>query len=225
MKNLKMLFMIAGCVFLLGGCNGNNSTVDAGEENNSVSSDDGINQEDYDILYEKYININELPVFNLDIEREYICDDRKLILEDSIQNELEYVIYQYYYNNISADFESNKNLIGESESLRISNENEKEAFDEGKYTKEYNIHELSVVDKDEIKEAQEMTKDNLLADIKECGLESYAVVKAELGWKYSEAKLQAGPQLPEGDYIRYYLVGSTKDDSEVKICQVYWDSL
>lgn len=220
MKKKVILLVLTGCIFLMGGCTSNEKETAEKEE---ISAEEAELEKNYDALNEKYINIEELPVFDMEVEKEYTSGDRTLILDDSIENELEYMIYKHYYDIISADFESQMENIGGSESFRIANQNEEKNFNDGRYMKEYAIHKLSVVEPEEIKKSLNTTKETLLADIEECGLESYALVKAEISWKYNEAALEAGPQLPEGNYTRYYLLGDSKEEPEIKICQIYWD--
>lgn len=188
-----------------------------------TASADQTEERDWSALYDGYIDIDSLPVLDMDIDREYVCDDRTLIMEDSIENELEHIVYKRYYDIVSADFDSLMKNIGGSKSYRIANQNEKKSFDEGLYMKGYDIYEISAVKLEELKTAGDASKEELISNIEECGLESYAVVKIELSWKYNEAQMEASPQLPEGRYIRYYLVGNTQSDPDIKICQTYWD--
>ena len=51
----------------------------------------------------------------------------------------------------------------------------------------------------------------------------YAIVEADVSWKYSEAYLQQGPQLEEGRYLRYYLLAKTPEVPEYKWYELYWD--
>lgn len=213
--------ILFGCMIFMAGCAAEGgSTVDKTETlAENIESDN----KNYDVIYDKYMDIDELPVLDMDVEREYVCQDRTLIMEDSIENELEYDIYNYYYDIVSADFESFMDNIGENESFKTASANEEKNFNEGRYNKEYDIYELTTVSVDDVKKADDMSKDELLTDVEDCGLDQYALVKADLSWKYNEAKLEASPQLPEGRYTRYFLLGTVGNDPEIKIYQVYWD--
>ena len=196
---------------------------DKTEEIQEANETGYISSDDKEKLYAGYMDVSQLPVMDFDLKREYICDDRTLIMEDSVDNTLEYVVYKRYYDIVSADFEGLMKNIGGSSAFKIANKNEEKNFSKGMYMTEYDIYALSTLTLDDIKAAGDGTAERLFADVKECGLNSYAVVAADLSWKYNEASKEAAPQLEEGRYTRYYLLGSTDSDSEIKICQVYWE--
>ncbi len=226
MKKIYLLLLI--CAITLAGCSeGGKETAEEMEpavtEEETAEPEKTVDDRDWSALYDGYIDVESLPALDVDLEKEYVCDDRTLIMEDGVDNDLEYTVYKRYRAIVSADFDGLMELVGGSGAYKIANENERKNFNEGLYMKEYDIHGLTAVSLDEIKEAGAATKETLLSDIEECGLVSYAVVRADLSWKYNEAQLAAAPQLPEGRYVRYYLLGSAEKYAEAKICQTYWD--
>lgn len=54
-------------------------------------------------------------------------------------------------------------------------------------------------------------------------LTEYAIVQVDLDWTYSQAQLEAGPQLGEGRYLRYFLLGKTEKIPEFRWYELYWD--
>ncbi len=186
----------------------------------------------WDPLYENYEDISSVSLLGDEgngicgAEPEELCrfDDRTLILEDTIDNGFEYQVYRLYYDLVSADFEHRLSLIGENESFRIAVENEETLFKEGRYMEEYVIHEISALGKEALEDIPEAWKKELLDRIRTYKLQKYVIVKLDVSWKHTEASLQAGPQLGDGRYIRYYLLGSS-DTPEFKIYEVYWEGL
>ena len=91
--------------------------------------------------------------------------------------------------------------------------------------KEYVIHELSVLDKNDIKEISNYSKIEIKDRIDKLNLEQYAIVMADLSFKHNEKSLSLSPQLGDGRYIRYYILGKTSESDNFKIYDVYWDNL
>ena len=141
----------------------------------------------------------------------------------SIENELEYLVYQSYYYEMSADFSSKKTLLGDNEYLQISNQNEEENFENGKYMTSITIHALNTLTPEDLDFAADYIKEDILERIDQFSLTEYAIVQVDLDWTYSQAMLEAGPQLDEGRYLRYFLLGKTEETTEFRWYELYWD--
>ncbi len=177
-----------------------------------------------DALLEKYVDIAALPALDMAIEERYVFDDRVLLMEDSIDNELEQVVFEYYYCISSAQFDRLMGLVGENEVLQITAKNEQKNFDEGIYMSEYVLHELEVLPAEEVKKGHQHAKDDIAARIAEHDLASYALVSVDHSFKHNELSASMGPQLTDGRYMRYWLLGKAASDTEYKLYEVFWDN-
>ena len=178
---------------------------------------------DLDLLTQSYVDVAALPVLDVSVEERVQFDDRTLTLEDSIDNELEYLVYQLYYDQAATDFDSYTNLVGETKSLQIVTQNEAENFQDGLYMTEYTLHALNTLTRDDLAQVSPYDKEDLQNKQNTFHFTEYAIVEADVSWKYSEAYLQQGPQLEEGRYLRYYLLAKTPEVPEYKWYELYWD--
>lgn len=227
MKKIYLFIAIICNIILLFGCS-IKTNVNSYEYNNSnLVNNENVNNNtvsDEEIL-SKYVDVSKLPIFDLDINNKSQFDDRTISIEDSIDNELEYTVYQLYYNETLGDYKKVMELIGKDEGFKIAMQNKEKDFEDGIYMKEYVIHELSVLDKNDIKEISNYSKIEIKDKIDKLNLEQYAIVMADLSFKYNEKSLSLSPQLGDGRYIRYYILGKTSESDNFKIYDVYWDTL
>lgn len=227
MKKICLFMAIVFTSSLFFGCS-TKTNVNSYEDNNSnlVHNENENNDivSDKEIL-SKYVDVSNLPIFDLDINNKIQFDDRTISIEDSIDNELEYTVYQLYYNETLGDYKKVMELIGEDEGFKIAMQNGEKNFEDGIYMKEYVIHELSVLDKNDMKEISNYSKIEIKDKIDKLNLEQYAIVMADLSFKHNEKSLSLSPQLGDGRYIRYYILGKTSESDNFKIYDVYWDNL
>lgn len=227
MKKICLFMAIVFTSSLFFGCS-TKTNVNSYEDNNSnlVHNENENNDivSDKEIL-SKYVDVSNLPIFDLDINNKSQFDDRTISIEDSIDNELEYTVYQLYYNETLGDYKKVMELIGEDEGFKIAMQNGEKNFEDGIYMKEYVIHELSVLDKNDMKEISNYSKIEIKDKIDKLNLEQYAIVMADLSFKHNEKSLFLSPQLGDGRYIRYYILGKTSESDNFKIYDVYWDNL
>ena len=175
------------------------------------------------LLIDGYVDISKLPVLDLDIEKTFKADDRVLEIEDFIDNQLELTVYDLYHNIVFGDYDSIMNMIGENESLKTAFQNESKDFNDGNYMKEYIMHEINTLTVDDIKNLNEYSKKWIYELITECNIEKYAVVELDLTFKHNEKSLSMSPQLADGRYKRYYVLGKVPESDSYKIYEVYWD--
>lgn len=232
MKPIGILSALALTAALLSGCTQqasdpqsqpSGSTPAASGSSAGASSQERGVPVDMDLLAQRYVDVSALPVLDLDVEERVQFDDRTLILEDGIDNELEHLVYQLYYDETAADFDSYANLVGENESLQIAAQNEAENFQDGLYMTEYTLHALNTLTRDDLAQVSQYGREDLQNRLNTYDFTEYAVVEADVSWKYSEAYFQLGPQLEEGRYLRYYLLAKTQDVPEYKWYELYWD--
>lgn len=234
MRKRYMWLLAVLAVLLLSACGGKTGVSEEGqpsetvppsavEENQVQEQEEPAEQMDETLLYETYIDIEKLPVLCVDMASEAVFDDRRILLEDSIDNELELAAYQYQYYCASAEFDKLMELVGEHRALQIATENEEKNFQDGLYMSERRIHTLTTLSREDMGKAMEFGKEDILAKIDAFGFEEYGVVRMEIGLKHNEKSLSMGPQIGDGDYVRYYLFARTQKEAAFKMYEVYWD--
>lgn len=179
----------------------------------------------YDIIYEKYTDTSELEVREAPDTADYTFEDRHFVCQDSTLNEVEYLIYSYYYFEAVGNFDKIMDLVGEDESFRNSVQNEKKQFEDGMYMSESIIHDLSTLTMEDMQQVSDSNKTYINREIEENELVEYVIVKVEVSWKYNAKRWYSSPQLPEGRYERYYLLGKTEDAGDFRIYEVFWEGL
>lgn len=237
MKALRFAVALTFTAALLTGCAQNTASSSASSlpsatsgsaSDTSGSASDTSGQSsaaslDEDLLISRYTDVSALPALDLNLEPSLQFDDRTLVMEDSIENELEYLVYQSYYYEISADFSSQETLLGDSEYLQISVKNGKENFENGEYMTSVTIHALNTLTPEDLDFVADYAKEDLLESINQYALTEYAIVQADLDWTYSQAWLDAGPQVGNGRYMRYFLLGKTEETPEFRWYELYWE--
>ena len=102
MKPIGILSALALTAALLPGCTQqasdpqsqpSGSTPAASGSSAGASSQETGVPVDMDLLAQRYVDVSALPVLDLDVEERVQFDDRTLILEDGIDNELEHLVY------------------------------------------------------------------------------------------------------------------------------------
>ncbi len=230
MKALRFALALTFTAALLAGCAQNtaSSSASSASSDTSGSASDPAGQSsaaslDEDLLISRYTDVSALPVLDLNLEPSLQFDDRTLVMEDSIENKLEYLVYQSYYYKMSADFSSRQTLLGDSESLQISNRNEEKSFENGEYMTSVTIHAFNTLTPEDLDFVADYAKEDLLEDINQHALTEYAIVQADLDWTFSQAWLDAGPQVGNGRYMRYFLLGKTEETPEFRWYELYWE--
>lgn len=229
MKTLRFAIALTFATALLVGCTRQTApslSETASSTSDSQSSDPAASSASpskMDVLALRYTDVSALPALDLNVEKVVQFDDRTLILEDSIDNELEYLVYQNYYYETAGDFSACQALIGDNEALQISNHNEEKLLEQGMYLTSITLHSLDTLTFEELDHATDSSKDHLLEHIDKYALTEYAIVQADLDWTYSQAMLEAGPQSDEGRYLRYFLLGKTEETPEFLWYELYWD--
>ena len=178
-----------------------------------------------DSLLEKYVDIAALPLLDFDVKDRYVFDDRVLLMEDTVDNELERVVFEHYYCISSAQFDQLMALVGENTSLQITSKNEEKNFNEGIYMSERVLHSLETLPATAIQGVSQYVKDDIAEKLAKHDLTAYAMVSVDISWKYNELYASMGPQLEEGRYMRYWLLGKTASDPAYRLYELYWDSL
>ena len=172
---------------------------------------------------EKYLQkhyVSNLPVLDINIERTFTSDDRELIMDDTVENELELMLYEFYHNMTSGSFEKMKDVISDN-SLLMAIENEEKNFADGIYYSQIYIDELELLDKDDLEDISDKEKQTIAEMLKNSDTDKFGIVEIETEIKFNEKMRNSAPQVGEGEVTRYYLIGIKK--GKYKILDVYWE--
>ncbi|MBQ2829548.1 MAG: hypothetical protein IJF15_00790, partial [Oscillospiraceae bacterium] len=150
-----------------------------------------------DALLEKYVDIAALPALDIAIEERYVFDDRVLLMEDSVDNELERAVFEHYLASV-----------------------EKDRSDDIYVLSECVLHSLETLAAEKVKDADQYTKDGITSAVTEHDLTSYALVFAQVSQRHDPPHDQGDGQF----MTRYWLVGKAATDTEYKLYEVFWDN-
>ncbi len=219
-------FMILALCLLLTSCDDADIGIIGGADGPTkiiVSEKNDNMKRMYDVdryFRENYVDERKLPVLDIHIPKTVVSDDRSLVLEDSVENNLELMIYEYYHNIMSGSFNAVKDSIA-GKTLLMATENEEKSFKDGIYYNRVVLDEIDVVDRDDLDGISGENKQSIIETLNEVGMTEFAIVEVEKTIKHNEKSLSMGPQTGDGEVTRYYLLGK-KDDS-YKIIEVYWE--
>jgi len=200
---------------IIGGSDGPTSVIVA--ENEEQTS----NLNDKDKYFkDNYVDKQKLPILDINIENPVVSDDRILVLDDTIENNLELLIYEYYKNLMSGSFEDVKEIIADG-SLLASNDAYENNFKEGIYYSKIEIDEIELIDKDDLDEIAIKNKQAIVKKINDLKMTEFAIVEVDKTITHNEKALSMVPQVGNGDVTRYFVLG--KKDDKYKIVEVYWE--
>lgn len=168
----------------------------------------------------------EVPAYQYDGKSDVTYGDRHFKLEDLPENAAEGLVALYYRYDISGAYDKLGELIGETPGLQISVDNTRESAEEGVYMREYVLHALDTLTREEVAAADYDTQgfdlDILQRQMPECALAEFVLVRADVSMAWSEKALERGPQIGDGRYTRYYLCGREAGGDDWKIYEVIW---
>ena len=211
--------LLTGCdnasIGVIGGADGPTKIIVSEKENSTIKSSD---VKKY--FKEHYVDERELPVLDINIENPFVSDDRTLILDDSIENDLELMIYEYYKNIMSGSYQNAKDIIVDG-SLLAATEASENNFKDGIYYSRILIDEIDLVDKDDLEEISDKNKQDIIKMLNDLEMTEFAIVEVDKVIKHNEKALSIAPQVGDGEVQRYFLLG--KKDNDYKIIEVYWE--
>ena len=216
---LMCSLLLTGCdnasIGVIGGADGPTKIIVSEKENSTIKSSD---VKKY--FKEHYVDERELPVLDINIENPFVSDDRTLILDDSIENDLELMIYEYYKNIMSGSYQNAKDIIVDG-SLLAATEASENNFKDGIYYSRILIDEIDLVDKDDLEEISDKNKQDIIKMLNDSEMTEFAIVEVDKVIKHNEKALSIAPQVGDGEVQRYFLLG--KKDNDYKIIEVYWE--
>lgn len=151
-------------------------------------------------------------------------DNRTLTLECALNNEIDQLIYDYYRNELLGDLDASLALVGDTESFRMTVENTVKAVQAGEGCQSYTLHGMRILTPEEVQTAGQNDLDLIAREVADSGLTQWTVQAVDLSWTYTEAEQAKGPQLDEGRYQRYFLLGKTDEADSWKIYDFFWET-
>lgn len=173
-------------------------------------------------LYAGYVqDFPEVGTMATPVETE---DGRTLTLECSLDNEIDQLIYDHYRYELLGDADAALALVGDTETYRATVESEVQNVQQGAGCQSYTLHEMHILTPEEVQGAAPADLDLLTKEVTDSGLVQWTVQAVDLSWTYTEAEQAKGPQLDEGRYQRYFLLGKTSDADSWKIYDFFWET-
>lgn len=163
---------------------------------------------------------SSIPDVETNIERIFMSGDRTLVMDDTVENELELMIYEFYRNMTSGSFEKMKDVISDN-SLLMAVENDEKNFADGIYYSQIYIDELELLDEDDLNDINDKSRQAIEKILKDSSTDKFGIVEIETEIKFNEKMRNSAPQINEGEITRYYLIGIKNDN--YKILDVYWE--
>ncbi len=223
MKKFLSLMLLV-CLLFMTACTDNSVSKIGGADaptNIIVSNINDMSVEDADKYFKNhYMNPLDLPILDIHIENPFISDDRTLVLNDSIENHLELMIYDYYKNLMSGQFEEAKKVISDTALLESTKAYEKN-FEDGIYYSSITLNSIDFKNVNDALKIEHKNKLSIIELLNRLDMEKFAIVEADITVKHNEKSLSLVPQVGDGDVTRYFVIG--KKDKGYKIIEVYWE--
>lgn len=162
------------------------------------------------------------PVYEFSGDVDITFTDRHFELQDPPENIAEELVANTYYYNISCQFDELYNIYVDNDYMKILVNNTKLNFEDGVYIKDFVIHSLSTLTKEELLNLSFDFVDSLLQDdVAKFKLTHLTVIQADVSMAWSEKALEYGPQIGDGRYYDFYLCGKDSDSDFWKIYEIY----
>lgn len=229
MKNRRMLSIVAvlgvgiltacesNTIGVIGGADGPTAIYVAEGENQQLST-----AEAEAFIRQNYLDAAQFPNTDASWERNTVSDDRLLVLEDEIENEAEFFVYQWYRNQTEGNWQEMYRVIC-GDSLLGATEADEKMFADGIWYSKIVLEELEVVNSEDVQEMPDNGKRSLVNVLKRENITAFTLVKAECDVTWNDKGSRAGMQVPDGEVTRYYLIGKTEEG--LKMCEVFWEGL
>lgn len=172
-------------------------------------------------IYAAYVQ--EFPEVGTMVRPVETEDGRELILECDLDNEIDQLIYDSYRNELTGDLDGALALVGDVENYRITVENAVRNVQEGAGNQSYTLHDMDILSLEDVQSAEQRYLDVIAQEVADCGLTQWTVQEVDVSWTYTEAEQAKGPQLDEGRYERYFLLGKAGDADSWKIYDFFWE--
>lgn len=221
-RMLAMVLSVLLCLLLLTACNGAGGDVSGvSDDPTSIAGSEQENNSthvDADAWFnEHYVDAYKLPILDVHIESPFVSGDRTLVFDDTVENNLEMLVYEYYRDETAGAFADQQSKVA-GEVMEINVNNTEKQFKEGIYLSNITLEEVDLVDKDEINEVREHHKQRIVKTLTELGMTEFAFVEVEETIRHNDKSIGTQPQFGDGEYTKYYLLG--KQNGGYKIVEV-----
>ena len=139
-------------------------------------------------------------------------DGRTLTLNCTLDTEVDQLIYDHYRYELLGDLDGALSLVGDSEALRITTENDVRNVQEGAGVQSYTLHGLHALTADEMARVRAYDRDAILHIVADYGLAEWTLEAVDVEWTYTEAELAKGPQQDARAVYAVFLAGRTSTD-------------
>lgn len=157
-------------------------------------------------------------------ETDIDIDGRKFLLEEIPKSLAEETVTNNFLYTITADFESQTDILGDIIDQESFIRNQKEDFDLGVYIQSYTIYEIFTfseieygLDRSEISGEDPVFYEGWQDVVQKYNLVEYEIVNLHFTQKHSDIANEFGPQWGDGRYYRSFIVGKTSSDKNYKI--------
>ena len=169
----------------------------------------------------KIVNIlTTSPPYDFNVKSVFEIDDRSITFEDVPTNDAEEVVARDFLYSITGEIDKKYSILADIEPHRISIENEKILFFEGRSMRTYIIHKFATLTEEQYN--QEFSADSDIGDliyfgwhriVETYGLVEYEIVNVKFSQYHSQESLKLGPQWGNGLYSRSFIVGKNSKDT------------
>ncbi len=216
MKSKLLIGLMFSLMLSLGACTQmDDSKSDDVVEEKEEQADTHTKDELYNAVY---VEEDQLPEIEGDVEKEYKNEDRMIVLNTDIENELELMTYNHYYYATAKEFTKLKDMAG-SDIMKTNADNLEKQFDSGEYMLEYTIDEFDDLSMEDIQEADTNFNNHVSSVVETNKLTSFHIVEVEVSWKQNEAFSKVS-QIYDGKFDRYFVYGKTADDDTFKLYEI-----
>ncbi len=141
-----------------------------------------------------YVDISTWPIYDVAVESMEDFEDRMVLLETSLDNELEVIVYEVYCYSSSDE-----------------------------YLCTTTIHDMNVLSEEEALQQASIFGWNLDAYMEEENLVQTAIVCVDMTWEETHGAIGGGTYeyIPEGRYERYFVLGMSEGSEEFQVYGVY----
>lgn len=217
MKRWITLLILVGCL-LLASCNRASIGMIGGADGPTSVIVSQKNKDATKYFRKHYVDERKLPILDIYIENPFVSDDRTLLLQDSIENNLELMVYEYYRNLMAGAYQEAKDMILD-ESLLAATEASENNFKQGIYYSRLVLDEIDLLDQEDVMELVPQKKNEIIASLEALGMEEFAIVEVEKIITNNEKANSMGTRIENWRGTRYYLLGKKED--AYKIVDVY----
>ncbi len=154
------------------------------------------------------------------LEKEIVLPERTFILDTTVSNAAEKMVYDYFYAVGTGNYDE---IISRTvnTNLKQAMKSHQAAEEDGIFYEQVILRDLEIVPIESFIDLPYEFCEEVATIGGSYKLTEYAVVGARAEIKHNEKSLAMGPQVGDGEVVRYFLVGKT--DGDYYLFEIYWD--